>query len=116
MTDTLHREASYTRNPEYGIAELRQALEDAACIDIAQRNPGIDIGEVKAHREAHGDSWLAKDEPIEWTEHDQWNPASPTAAKVARAIDAYTSTHHNYVLSYEDRNAMATAIIKALGL
>lgn len=41
-------------------------------------------------------------------------PLTPLGRVIAEAIDDYTEAAHSYVLGFEERNAMAMAIVDAL--
>ena len=111
MTEKLVREAGYVRRPAATVADLRQALEDAALVDIAQRNPGIDMDEVRKHRIDQGDSWTTLAEPEEVNEK---YPDDPLEAMIAVDIDTYTLERMGYVMDLPQRDGLAKAIANSV--
>ena len=113
---TMMREADYSRQPGWGIDELRAELERVSLADIASRNPGIVVDGVKAHRQLHGQSWTAKGDPVEYDSGDDADLArmDPLVGLLARAIDEHTSAHSGYLLDFSQRNALASHLAKRI--
>lgn len=111
MTEKFVREAQYVRRPAATVADLREALEDAALVDIAQRNPGIDIDEVRKHRIEQGDSWTKLTEPTEVIEQ---YPDDPLEEMIAIEIDTYTLDTMGYVMDLPQRDGLAKAIANSV--
>lgn len=107
MSDQIKREAGFVRQPAATVMELREELERQALAYIANRNPGIDLEEVKAHRQSHGHSWTVLDEELEYTDH---LPDDPLLSLVCQTIDNYTSAHGGYVMDFPTRDGLAKAI------